>query len=247
MSKEKKIKAVIFDLDDTLLSEYEFVVSGYKYVSVFLSRMIGVSAEEINERLWELSKDTYANAFNRLFDSYGIAYTKNEVISLVDAYRNHPANLTFYPDVYPTLNALKEKGILTDIISDGDPQRQWNKINFAVAAMQSDNRSENDGQELASPDKWFDAIILNDEFGGERFRKPNPHGFKVIAGKLGIDPSEMIYVGDNPAKDFHISADLPVRTARIIREHGIYNDKEYLDGIKETYGITALTDILDII
>ena len=53
---EKEIKAVIFDLDDTLLSEYEFVVSGYRYVSVFLSRMIGVSAEEINDRLRELSK-----------------------------------------------------------------------------------------------------------------------------------------------------------------------------------------------
>ena len=57
----------------------------------------------------------------------------------------------------------------------------------------------------------------------------------------------MIYVGDNPAKDFHISADLPVRTARIIRENGIYNDREYLDGIKETYRIESLTDLLDLI
>ena len=247
MSEDKKIKAVIFDLDDTLLSEYDFVVSGYRYVSVFLSRMIGVSADEINERLWELSKETYANAFNRLFDSYGIAYTKNEVISLVDSYRNHPANLKFYPDVYPTLKALKEKGILTGIISDGDPQRQWNKINYAVAAMASDYQSGNADPELSSPDKWFDAIILNDEFGGERFRKPNHHGYKVIAEQLDIDPSEMIYVGDNPAKDFHITADLPVRTARIIREHGIYTDKEYLDGITETYRINELTDIIGLI
>ena len=244
---EKEIKAVIFDLDDTLLSEYEFVVSGYRYVSVFLSRMIGVSAEEINDRLRELSKETYANAFNRLFDSYGVTYTADELRSLIKAYQQHPANLTFYPDVYPTLRTLKDKGILTGIISDGDPQRQWNKINFAVAAMHSDNLSDNDDPNLASPDSWFDAIILNDEFGGESFRKPNPHGYKVIAEKLSVDPAEMIYVGDNPAKDFHISADLPVRTARIIRENGIYNDREYLDGIKETYRIESLTDLLDLI
>ena len=244
---EKEIKAVIFDLDDTLLSEYEFVVSGYRYISVFLSRMIGVSAEEINDRLWELSKETYANAFNRLFDSYGVTYTADELSSLIKAYRQHPANLTFYPDVYPTLRALKDKGILTGIISDGDPARQWNKINFAVSAMQAENEPAGTDTHIGSPDEWFDEIILNDEFGGAEFRKPNPHGFKVMSSKLGVDPSEMVYIGDNPAKDFHISADLPIRTFRIIREHGIYNDREYLDGIKETFRIESLTDLLELI
>ena len=90
-------------------------------------------------------------------------------------------------------------------------------------------------------------IKLNDEFGGPSFRKPDPHGFKVMAGRLGTDPSSMIYIGDNPSKDFHIAADLPVRTARIIREKGIYNNRSYLDDIHETWRIDALTDILSII
>ena len=38
-----------------------------------------------------------------------------------------------------------------------------------------------------------------------------------------------------------------VRTARIIREKGIYNNRSYLDDIHETWQIDALTDILSII
>ena len=240
------IKAVIFDLDDTLISEYEFVASGYAFVSERLEKRLDHKAAEIEARLWELSKETYSNAFNRLFDSYGISYTKEEIRELILAYRNHPAATRFYPDAPGTLKALKERKILTGIISDGDPGRQRNKISSAIDGMTGDHAFASD--EADSPvDYWFDEIILNDEFGGALYRKPNPKGFYEMASRLGVDPSEMIYVGDNPAKDFHISADLPVRTARIIRENGIYIDRDYLDGIRETWRIEKLPDVISIV
>ena len=268
----EKIKAVIFDLDDTLISEYEFVASGYRFVSRLLSERLRHTPEEIEERLWELSEETYSRAFNRLFDSYEETYTEEELRELIRAYREHPADTRFYPDVPETLMALKEKGILMGIISDGDPDRQRNKIRTAVANMMalkeaglhnakeaglhnkldmSLHKSAGQDSETSASDKdtgyWFDEIILNDEFGGAEYRKPNPKGFAEMAERLKVKPSEMIYIGDNPAKDFHIAAELPVRTARIIREKGIYADREYLDGIKETWRIQKLTDVTEII
>ncbi len=245
------IKAVIFDLDDTLISEYEFVASGYRFISGMLPERLGHTPQEIEDRLWELSKETYSNAFNRLFDSYGISYTKEELMEFIRAYRNHPADIRFYPDVHETLKALKDRGILTGIISDGDPQRQRNKIKSAVAGITANGLHKTTDPETADDIEaeikyFFDEIILNDEFGGAEFRKPNPKGFKEMALRLKVDPSEMIYIGDNPSKDFHIAADLPVRTARIIREKGIYIDREYMDGIKETWRIEKLTDIINI-
>ncbi|MBQ9605862.1 MAG: HAD hydrolase-like protein [Lachnospiraceae bacterium] len=234
---KKKIKAVIFDLDDTLVSEYEFIVSGYKYMSEYLADRLKHTPQEIEERLWDLSKETYSHAFNRLFDSYGEAYTEEELQKLILLYRSHPADLRFYPDVYPVLKGLRERDILTGIISDGDPGRQKNKIRTAVAQL----------PERYTVSHWFDEVILNDEFGGASYRKPNPHGFRVMAERLGVTADEMIYIGDNPAKDFHIAADLPVRTARIVRENGIYNNKGYLNGIKEKWNIDSLTDILQIV
>lgn len=248
---QKRIKAVIFDLDDTLISEYEFVANGYRFVSDILAKRLGASPQEIEDRLWELSRQTYSNVFNRLFDLYGEEYTEDELKELILAYRNHPADTRFYPDAEETLKQLKARDILTGIISDGDPARQRNKIRSAVAGMKASGLHKTDSADITgiSGDiekeisRWFDEIILNDEFGGAEFRKPNPKGFVEMAARLGVDPGEMIYVGDNPAKDFHISSVLPVRTARIIRENGIYHDREYLDGIKETFRIEALTEI----
>lgn len=244
-----KIKAVIFDLDDTLISEYQFIVSGYRYMSHELSARLKRSPEEIEERLWELSRETYTHVFNRLFESYDEPYTDEELRSMILSYRAHPADISFYPDVKDTLTALKDMGILTGIISDGDPDRQRNKIRHAVDVLDSElglhNSADYDPVRRAS--YWFDEIILNDEFGGAAFRKPDPKGFSEMASRLHTDPSAMIYVGDNPSKDFHISSILPYRTARIIRENGIYTEREYLDGIKETFRISTLTEIPRII
>lgn len=258
---DNKIQVVIFDLDDTLVSEYEFIVSGYKFISKRLSKRLGRTPDEINDKLWDLTKEAYANMFNRLFDCYGEPYTDEEMQEIIFAYRNHPANLQFYTDVKDTLFALKERGILMGIISDGDPARQRNKIRSAVGGLRSEDNSAqrigglHNARDIeistdASDEEikyWFNEIILNDEFGGEEYRKPNPKGFTEIAKRLHVDPSEMIYIGDNPAKDFHIAKDMPVRTARIIREHGIYSDREYLDGIKETWRLNDLVDIIIIV
>lgn len=295
-NNDGRIRAVIFDLDDTLISEYEFVVSGYRFVSEKLAGRLDKTAPEIEDRLWELSKETYSRAFNRLFDSYGVSCSEEELKELISAYRNHPADTRFYPDVAMTLTGLKDRGILMGIISDGDPGRQRNKIRSAVAGIPDDlhkypkNKGDDAGlhngkarieskglHNLSSGmaeddlhDKagstsslhkisnkktesesfaggWFDEVILNDEFGGIEYRKPNPKGFREMARRLGVEPSEMIYIGDNPAKDFHISVELPVRTVRIVRENGIYTNREYLDGIKETWRIDSLTDILGIV
>ena len=129
LENTEKIKAVIFDLDDTLISEYEFVASGYRFVSRLLSERLRHTPEEIEDRLWELSEETYSRAFNRLFESYEETYTEEELRELIRAYREHPADTRFYPDVPGTLRELKEKGILMGIISDGDPDRQ-RKLSF---------------------------------------------------------------------------------------------------------------------
>ena len=82
-NNDGQIRAVIFDLDDTLISEYEFVVSGYRFVSEKLAGRLDKTASEIEDRLWELSKETYSRAFNRLFDSYGVSCSEEELKELI--------------------------------------------------------------------------------------------------------------------------------------------------------------------
>jgi putative hydrolase of the HAD superfamily len=62
----------------------------------------------------------------------------------------------------------------------------------------------------------FDALICTDELGQE-FWKPSPIPFKVALALLGMCPSESVYVGNDPAKDFGGPNEIGMVTIRVDR------------------------------
>jgi putative hydrolase of the HAD superfamily len=58
--------------------------------------------------------------------------------------------------------------------------------------------------------------------------------------KFKVNFDEMIYVGDNPEKDFYISKTYPIKTVRILRA-GVHTDKNYFKDIKEDFRIEKLS------
>jgi len=46
-----------------------------------------------------------------------------------------------------------------------------------------------------------DRIVLTDQWGPE-FWKPHQRAFELVEADWSCSPSELVYVGDNPAKDF---------------------------------------------
>ncbi|WP_051291629.1 HAD family hydrolase [Fictibacillus gelatini] len=217
------VKAVIFDLDDTLISEKKYIESGYRHISKLLSIRLDKDEIELNELLTELFNQSPTNVFNRLLDKLGISYTKNEILELVEEYRNHFPSIDFFDDVSPCLKVLKEKGLKLGIITDGYTNAQRQKLK-AIKAFD-----------------YFDEIIITDELGRE-FWKPHPKAFEIIKDKLCVEFNEMIYVGDNPEKDFYIGNLYPIKTIRIFRE-GIYKNKSYLKGIRENHLLYNLIEL----
>ncbi len=226
--RKVSLKAVIFDIDDTLISEYDYVLSGYKAVSKRLVKDsdIKLTGKELFDTLLKLSKDGFHYVYNRLFKELGLKEDEERIKELVYIYQNHDPDIRLYDDVDKTLTALKEKGCRLGVISDGDPKRQRRKLRVCEA------------------EKYFDKVIITDELGGEEYRKPDTRSFEIMSRELETSFEDMIYVGDNPSKDFYIVKTLPMKTARIIRPHGIYTDREYREGIKETYRIDTLDDII---
>lgn len=221
------VKAVVFDLDDTLISEKEYIRSGYNHIAKVLSVRIGKDEDIIFSDLIELFHHSPKNVFNKLYEKYSIEYSKEEIINLVKEYRNHYPDVKFYDDVIPCLNTLKESGIKTGIITDG----------YAIAQRQK--------LSAIDADKYFDEIIVTDEIGRE-FWKPHPRAFELMKEKLNVDFDDMIYVGDNPEKDFYISKLYPIKTIRITRD-GIYKDRCYLYEIKEDYVVDNLKKLSDLL
>jgi putative hydrolase of the HAD superfamily len=221
------IKAIIFDLDDTLISEKDYVVSGFSAVSKYVSNKVKkYTFEQIFEILQNLHNTNPNRVFNRMID-YLNFINEIDVKELIDVYRSHKPVISLFEGALPVINKLKEQKYKLGIITDGYLITQKKKI------------------ESLNINNLFDEIIMTDALGKE-YWKPSVIPFELMSKKLNVDYSEMIYIGDNPRKDFYVSAVHPITTVRINRE-GYYKDSNYFQDVKEKFVINKLEEIFNII
>ncbi len=211
------IRAVVFDLDDTLYPEAEFAASGFFKAACVLENTYGMK-DAFEKIMVQFQKDR-TEVFGALCREEGLPEKAEQ--DAVKAYReNKPEKLDFYPKTKEVLLFLRRKGMKLGIITDGRPFSQRAKI------------------EALGVERFVDEIIVTDEIGRE-FRKPHPRSFEIMAQKLGVCAEEMIYVGDNPVKDFAIKKFLPVRTVRVL-SGGLYQNGELLYGIQPDFTVDSL-------
>ena len=208
------IQGVIFDLDDTLYSEKQYVRSGYKAVADYLNDN---SAEE---RLWDFFEKGLP-AIDEYLMEKGLTFRKAEVL---DVYREHDPVIALYEGVTETIAALKKKGIKTGIITDGRVSGQRKKI----AAL--------------GLDKLIDDIIITDELGGKQFRKPNDIAFRIIQCRWKLPFGHMIYIGDNPEKDALAPGGLGIRFIHFQNPDGLYST--CCDTAKSIDSLIVLAELL---
>ncbi|WNS43526.1 HAD hydrolase-like protein [Paenibacillus sp. MMS20-IR301] len=216
------VKAVIFDLDDTLISEKEYIKSGYMHISNILHQKYGVHQETCYNDLLYIFNESPRKVFDRLLTSYEIDYMPEEIMGLISAYREHYPTISFYSDVLPCIQLLKNKGILTGVITDGYAFGQRQKL------------------KVLNAESLFNEIIVTDELGRD-YWKPHPRAFELMSSKLNVSFEDMTYVGDNPEKDFYISKLYPITTIRIHRK-GVHQNKSYFEGILEHNSYNSLSD-----
>jgi len=221
------IKAVVFDLDDTLISESEYIKSGYLHIAKVIEDKHLIDRNKVFEDFMTLFNSSSLNVFNRFFEKYEIEYSNEMIMDLVAEYRSHTPNIKFYEDVVPCLSELIRGGITLGIITDGYSISQRQKLKAVQA------------------EKYFDYIIVTDELGRE-YWKPHPRSFELMKDRMNVNFEEMIYIGDNPNKDFVVIEDIPISTIRILRR-GIYDHIPYAKNVYPTYTIDGLTKLLSLI
>ena len=209
-----RIKGVIFDLDDTLYSEKEYVRSGFKAVS----KILGGGYED---RLWQLFKEGKP-AIDGLLKELGREDEKDQCLKM---YRFHKPDIHLYPGVTEMLNELKDKGVKIGIITDGRPEGQRNKL-IALGLFD-------------------DNTIITDELGGTQFRKPCDIAFRIMIRKWRLDPTEIVYVGDNSAKDFQATHQLGIKSVWYNNPDGLYRDKNMYANTYCVHSISELREYLN--
>ncbi|MBR3245778.1 MAG: ATP-grasp domain-containing protein, partial [Parasporobacterium sp.] len=189
------MEGVIFDLDDTLYSEKDYVRSGYKAVSDYFG-----GGHEDQLWTWFCSGKP---AIDELLKEIGQEMEKERVLQI---YRTHKPEIKLYEGVRELLIGLRESGKKLGIITDGRPEGQRNKI------------------EALKLSELVDDIIVTDELGGKQFRKPCDIAFRIMQTKWRMDPSKIVYIGDNPNKDFQAPRQLGMSIIYFANKNGIYSN-----------------------
>lgn len=193
------LQAVIFDLDDTLYPEKEYVRSGYHEVAKLLPMI-----SDAEEKLWN-AFESRLNAIDTVLHEAGVY---NELLKkdCLNAYRAQSCpDIHLYPGVKVMLNNLRRQDIKLGIITDGRPEGQHAKIS------------------TLGLENVIDKIIVTDELGGVEFRKPCEKAFTLMQETFRIPFEQMAYVGDNTKKDFIASEKLGMRSIWLKNVEGLYN------------------------
>ncbi|HEV2993955.1 MAG TPA: HAD family hydrolase [Acidimicrobiia bacterium] len=189
------IAAVLFDLDDTLYPQQEWL-DGAWHVVAARARTWGVDTAEFERLL----RDVAAVGTDRggIIDQALalLGASSVPVAPLVAAFRAHaPARLDPYPGAAAALEQLGRR-VPLGLVSDGDPIVQRHKL----AALGLGPR--------------FATVVLSDEWG-RAHRKPDPLPLRRALDDLGVAAADAVYVGDRAAKDVAGPARLGMRAIRV--------------------------------
>jgi HAD superfamily hydrolase (TIGR01549 family) len=92
--------------------------------------------------------------------------------------------------------------------------RLGERMRLAVCSNFSHGETARAVLEDAGLARHFDVIVISDEDG---WRKPRAEIFAAVAGRLGLDPAEILHVGDNLEADVGGAAGAGMETAWLTR------------------------------
>lgn len=164
---------VIFDLDDTLYKEIDFLKSGFRYIVEKLSLSDKEAVYENMLRKYHQGEDVF-DYIIRLNPNLGKK-------TLLEWYHGHTPDIRISDETLACLCFLKKNNISTGLITDGRSLTQRNKIRAL-------------GLERFIPDK---NIVISEEIGSE---KPAINNYTHFIGMNS--GHRYFYIGDNPQKDF---------------------------------------------
>ncbi|MCM3338750.1 HAD family hydrolase [Paenibacillus sp. MER TA 81-3] len=218
------MKVFVFDLDDTLYDESTFVRSGFMAVANYLWQEFGIHGEESFKLMWNsLEEHGRGLVFNETLRHYGLE-RQQTVRKCLSVYRLHSPDIHLLPDAESILQDLNDRSVY--IVTDGHKIVQYNKL-AALGLYTRVNR-----------------CFITYRYG-RKHAKPSPYCFNKIAQIEKVNTSDIVYIGDNPNKDFVGIKPLGYRTIRIKR--GPYANLLKSDEFNAEAEIDTLTDIINVI
>lgn len=211
------IKAVLFDLDGTLLNRDEsvkrFIHNQYDRLNKFAGH---VPIDKYAARFIELDNRGYVwkdQVYQRLVGEFKIMDITWEDL-LMDYICEFKYHCVPFPNLISMLEDLKGRNVRLGIITNGKGQFQMDNI------------------KALGIEKYFEAILISE---WEGIKKPDPNIFNRALERLGVSPGESIFVGDHPIND--------VKAAQNVGMRGIWKRDPQWSTVEADFTINELLEL----
>lgn len=220
------IKAVVFDLDNTLV---DFMAMKNQAIDAAIHAMrdagFQLSAEEIRRRIDAIYAEQgieFQNVFDQLLFNEFSKIDHKILASGIIAYRRaREAALVLYPHVYLTLIELMKMNLKLAVVSDAPGREAWLRLCYL------------------NLHHLFDAVVTYDD---TQTRKPNPEPFVEALKRLRVRAEEALMIGDWAERDVVGAAQVGMKTV-----FARYGDTFGTVMSHADYEVDDITQLIDIV
>ena len=221
-----KIKVIVFDLDDTLYDEIEYVKSCFKEVSNYFSYKFKIDKNLIyNYMIQDLETNGRGKIFDNMLENFKI-YSKENIKKAILVYRTHKPNIVLPQESIEVLSYYNSLKIPIYIVTDGNKIVQNRKI------------------EALGVRKYIKKDFITHRYGIKN-SKPSTYCFEKIAKLEKVEYKDIVYIGDNPNKDFVNIKKLGFRTIRVLK--GMFSNSNKETKFEAELNILSLVELKNII
>lgn len=220
------IKAVIFDLDNTLV---DFMAMKNQAVDAAIHAMrdagLVLTHEEIRKRIDAIYAERgieFQNVFDQLlFNEFSKVDHKILASGIIAYRRAREAALVLYPHVYLTLVQLVKMNLKIAVVSDAPGREAWLRLCYL------------------NLHHLFDAVVTFDD---TKMRKPNREPFVEALKRLGVEAREALMIGDWAERDVVGAAQVGMKTV-----FARYGDTFGTVVSHADYEVDDITELIDIV
>ena len=220
------IKAVVFDLDNTLL---DFMKMKSVSINAAVEGMIkcGMQIDKTKSikeifHIYDNRGYEHQEVFNEfIISKIGKINYKFLAASIVEYKKAKEMSLGLYPEVIPTLKKLQIMNLKLGIASDAPSREAWIRL-----------------YSLKLHNIFQDVVTFNDT----GYHKPAKEPFIKISEKLSVKLNECIMVGDWPDRDIKGASRLGMKTA-----FARYGSTENIEDSGADHDLDSLSELVDII
>lgn len=219
------VRGVVFDVDDTLYLERDYVRSGFRAVDRWVRDNLGFDG--FFQTAWRLFEGGHrGKIFDEALAAIACVADATTIAAMVTTYREHKPVINLLPDARRCLDRLQGHRMAMSVLSDGPLNSQEAKV-LALRLR-----------------AWCDPVILTARYGAG-YGKPHTRGFGEIARRLCLSGGELVYVADNPAKDFDGPRRLGWSTVRVRRERSLHaHESNRVPVSAEVFSLDSLSEML---